>query len=101
MTCHVLEEEESGAKDANGVCDERPDVSLIGGAFPLAGVGEGLTRIPSGQDVYGLDSSPVGRGEVAVVGDLGPVVGEDLRRGCGVPAVPRHLGVEHLLHSHV
>jgi hypothetical protein len=42
-----------------------------------------LAGIPRGEDVDGFDAGPVGRREVAVVGDVGPVVGEDAA-GCGV-----------------
>jgi hypothetical protein len=58
-------------------------VALIFGSFPEAGVGEGLAGVAAAEDVDGFDGGPVDGGDVAEVGDLRPVVGEDLV-GAGV-----------------
>jgi hypothetical protein len=46
-------------------------VSVIVRSLPLAGVGEGLARVPSGQHVDRLHLGPVDDGQVAEVGDAG------------------------------
>jgi hypothetical protein len=52
-------------------------VSGVIGSPSLACVRERLTGVASGEDVDGFDGGPVGQLDVAVVGDVGPVVGED------------------------
>jgi hypothetical protein len=53
-----------------------------------------LARPASSKDVDGFHDGPVGAGDVAVVGGVRPVAGEDA--GCGrvVLAVPRHGAAE-------
>jgi hypothetical protein len=70
-----------------------PEVAGIGFSLASPGVRERLARVAGGQDVHWFDDGPVDGGEVVEVGDVGPVVFEDLR-GVGVVfGVPGHMGV--------
>jgi hypothetical protein len=66
----------------------------FGDALALAGVTQVLAGESGGEDVDGLDGGPVGGGDVVVVGDVGPVVGEDQRGVAVVLAEPGGFGVE-------
>ena len=70
-------------------------MSLIVGAFPQAGVGEGLAGVAACQHVDGLNGCEVHLGYVAVVGHVGVVVGKDAG-GCFVVLdVPRDRAAQH------
>lgn len=71
-------------------------MAFIGFSFAVTGVGKGLARISSGDDVHGWDGCPVHGCDVAVVGHVWVVVGEN-PAGCFVPfAVPSNFGIEDL-----
>jgi hypothetical protein len=65
-------------------------MSFIVGAFPVACVREGLTRVARGQDVDRLDVAEIHAGDVAVVRDVGPVMVENLGRCRIVFDMPSH-----------
>jgi hypothetical protein len=97
----VLQDDESRSQRANGVADVGPEVPLIGFAFPLSCMGEGLAGVPAGQYVHRLHLRPVHGGDVAEVGDAG-VVGRQHRAGRGVDlGVPGDLAAEHPAHGDV
>ncbi|GAA5056324.1 hypothetical protein GCM10023336_28960 [Streptomyces similanensis] len=97
----VLKERDSGSKNPKGTGNVRPEVSLIVSSFQLAGEAERLARVAADQDIDGLHGGPVDGGQVAEVGGVGVVVGEDARRaGVGV-GHPREGPAEHLLYGHV
>jgi hypothetical protein len=66
-------------------------VSLIVGAFPQAGVGEGLAGVAACQYVDGLHGGEVQLCHVAVVGYAGDVVVKDARRCLDVFHMPCYL----------
>jgi hypothetical protein len=66
----------------------RPEVSVIVGAFPQAGVGERLAGIPACEYVDGLHAGEVQLGHVAVIGYAGVVVVKDAGRCLVVFHVP-------------
>jgi hypothetical protein len=68
VSVHVLKDGDHRAKGDDGVADIGPQVSLISGAFPLAGMAEGLARVAAGEDVDGGNGSPVHIRDVAEVG---------------------------------
>jgi hypothetical protein len=68
-----------------------PEVSLIVGAFPQAGMAEWLAGVAARQYVNGLHGGEVQLGYVAVVGDAGEVVVKDARRRFVVLDMPRDL----------
>ena len=89
----VLEHTERGPEDGDRVGHVGPQVAVVVRALAAAGVTERLARIPPGEDVDRLDGGEVHGRDVAVVGDVGPVVREDARRGlveldepCGLAA---------------
>jgi hypothetical protein len=76
-------------------------VPVIGGSFPQAGDAERLAWVAAAQDIHGRDGGPVGDGDVAEVGHVGVVVGEDrggARVGVGDPC---EVSAEYLLYGHV
>src|SRR5690606_14918910 len=78
-----------------------PPLAVTDESLASASVRHVLTGESAGDNVYGLDLGPVGGSNVSEVGDLGPVVGEDLRR-CGVElAVPGDGAADGLLDAHV
>lgn len=89
MPPHVLRNDQGGAQTRDGIGDVGPEVSFIVGAFPISGMREGLAGIAAGEDVHRLHGRPVHGGDVAVVGDVGPVVGKDRRRVLVELDVPR------------
>ena len=101
MPPDVLEDAQPGAHRGDRLSDVGPEVSVVPNACTFAGVGERLARVPAGQDVDGLHLRPVHLGDVAQVGDVGPVVGEDLGRGFVELAEPCGLAAEDGLHTHV
>jgi hypothetical protein len=70
-------------------------VSWVIVSLSLACVAERLAGVAGGEDVDGFDLRPVGLLHVAVVGDVGPVVGEDRGRVAVVLAEPGGARVEH------
>ena len=68
-----------------------PEVSVIVGAFPHAGVAEGLAGVAACQYVDGLNGREVHLGYVAVVGYVGGGGGKDAGRRLVVLVVPRDL----------
>ena len=81
VTSDVLQDRVSRSKDANGIADVRPKVSLIVGAFPFTCMTERLAGVATRQHIYGGDGCPINGGDVAKVGDAGVVRGEDVARG--------------------
>jgi hypothetical protein len=79
----------------------RPEVSVIVGAFPQAGVAERLAGIAPGEYVDGLHAGEVQLGHVAVIGYVGVVVVKDARRGLVVLNVPGDLAAQHRADGHV
>lgn len=76
----VFQDCEARSHLANGSQDVRPQVSLIVGAFPQAGVTERLAGVAACEYVDGLNAGEVQLGYVAVVGYAGEVVVKDARR---------------------
>jgi hypothetical protein len=94
MAGHVLQHDPSGSKNANCLCDERPEVSDIFAPFALPGVAERLARVASGEDIDRLHAGPVHCGQVADVRDTRPLPLEDgAGRGLHL-GVPGELGTE-------
>lgn len=73
----VLQDCESRSHLANGSQDMRPQVSVIVGAFPQAGVAERLAGVAARKYVDGLHAAEVQLGYVAVVRYAGKVVVKD------------------------
>jgi hypothetical protein len=76
-------------------------VSLIVGAFPQAGVGEGLAWVAACQHVDGLNGRKVHLGYVAVIGYVGVVVSKDAGWRLVVLDVPRDSAAQHRADGHV
>jgi hypothetical protein len=76
-------------------------VSVIVGAFPQAGVAEGLARVAACQHVHGLNGREVHLGYVAVVGYVGVVVGKDAGGRLVVLNVPSDRAAQHRADGHV
>ena len=74
----------------------RPEVSLIVGAFPQAGVAERLAGVAACQYVDRLNAGEVQLGHVAVVRYAGEVVVKDAARRLVVLDVPSNLAAKHL-----
>jgi hypothetical protein len=74
----VLEDAELRAQYADGVRNVGPQVPLVLRTGALARVAERLTGVAGGHDGDGLNGPPVHLGEIAVVGNLGVVVRENL-----------------------
>jgi hypothetical protein len=68
-------------------------MSFIVGAFPVACVREGLTRVTRRQNVHRLNVAEIHAGDVAVVRGVGPVMVENLGRRGIVFDVPCDGGV--------
>ena len=77
VSCDVLQQHVSGSNSANSVPDARPEVSGIIFALSEAGKAERLAGVSGGEPVDRLNSGPIGVLHVPIVGNLGPVVGED------------------------
>jgi len=77
----ILNHHQSGLEGFNGSCDVQPQTGPGPGGYPGLKTGQAdvLAGESGAQDVDRLDLVPVDGGDVAVVGDVGPVVGEDLR----------------------
>jgi len=97
----VFQHDESRSHLANGSQDVRPQVSVIVGAFPQAGVTEWLARVAACQHVDGLNGREVHRRHVAVVGYVGIVVLKDAGGRLVVLDVPRDLAAQHRADRHV
>ena len=97
----VLQHDESRSHFANGSQDVRPQVSVIVGAFPQAGVAERLAWVAACQHVDGLNGREVHRRHVPVIGDVGVVVFKDAGGRLVVLDVPRDLAAQHRAHGHV
>jgi hypothetical protein len=110
----ILDHHQLGSEffDGPGHVQPQAGAGAFGEARAEAGQADVLARESGGEDVDGFDLVEVDGGEVAVVGDLGPVVGEDLRgvlvlvlaaflvRGL-VLGVPGDGAAEHGLDGHV
>jgi hypothetical protein len=72
----------------------RPQVSLIVGAFPQAGVTEWLAWVAACQHVDGLNGREVHLRYVAVIRYVGVVVGKDAGGRLVVLNVPRNLAAQ-------
>jgi hypothetical protein len=97
----ILDHNQSGSQLADGVGELRPQPGAGFRADPaaLTGGGHVLAREAAREHVYGLDGGPVDGGRVAVVGDAGVAVGEDLA-GAGVDlGVPGDSAAEDGLHA--
>jgi hypothetical protein len=79
QTSHVLDHDEGRAELVDGAGDVPPQsgAGAIREASALAGEADVLAGESGGQDVDGLDLGEVDGGDVAQVGDIGMVVGED------------------------
>ena len=97
----VFQDCESRSHLANGSQDVRPQVSVIVGAFPQAGVGERLARIAACEYVDGLNAGEVQLGYVAVVGYAGEVVVKDAAGRLVVLNVPSDVAAQHGLDCEV
>jgi hypothetical protein len=80
MASDVLEDTPVGTKTPETCGDVGPEVSGVFGTPSLAGVRKRLTGVARRNPIHGLNLGPVHLRDVAVVGDFGPVVGEDLGR---------------------
>jgi hypothetical protein len=97
----VFQDCESWSHFANGSQDVGPEVSVIVGAFPQAGVAEWLAGVAACQHVDGLNGREVHLSYVAVVGHVGVVVGKDAGGRLVVLDVPRDLAAQHRADGHV
>jgi hypothetical protein len=69
-----------GSKCANGASEVWPEGSFISGSFALTSEAEGLAGPAARDDIDGLNSGPIDRGDVTEVGLPWPVVLVDLYR---------------------
>jgi hypothetical protein len=99
VLCHHVARAEFADRVDHVIPQTRPSLRVKAGA--LAGHAHVLAREPATQDVDRLDLVPVDLGDVAVIRDGRPVVGEDLRRGVVDLAEPGRLGAEHFGYRHV
>ncbi len=110
----IFDHHQSGSEFGDGAGDMPPQAGAgaLGEARAAPGEADVLAGEPGREDVNGLHVPEVDGGEVAVVGDVGPVVGEDLGGVLvGVLAavlvrrlvlgVPGDRAAEHLLYGHV
>jgi len=74
--CDVLQDDDSGSKNADGVGDIGEDCSLIVFPFPFPGVGEWLAWESGAHDVDRFDLAPVDLRQVAEVWHTGPMMVE-------------------------
>jgi|TARA_R110000824_G_scaffold168746_1_gene345713 hypothetical protein len=74
--CDVLQDDDSGSKNANGVGDVGEDCSVIVFSFSFPGMGEWLTWKTGAHDVDRFDPVPVDGGQVAEVWHTGPMMVE-------------------------
>jgi hypothetical protein len=83
-----------GCQYANGVGDGVPEATSgsFGEAGAASGVGDVLAGEAGGEDVHRLDGLPVDLGEVAEVGFLREVVGEEEAGGGVVVRAPGEFG---------
>ena len=87
----VFQDCESRSHFANGSQDVRPQVSVIVGAFPQAGVTEWLAGVAACEYVDGFNAGEVQLGYVAVVGYAGKVMVKDAAGRLVVFHMPRDL----------
>jgi len=76
-------------------------VAVADESLAAAGVGDVLAGEPAGEDVDLFHLREVDGGDVAVVGDVGPVVVEDLGRVGVELDMPRDGAADSLLDAHV
>lgn len=113
-TSDIFDHHQSGSEFFDGAGDVPPQAGAgaLGQARAAPGEADVLAGEAGGEDVDRLDPREVEVREVPVVGDLGPVAGEDLRGVLVgvlaavlvrrlVLAVPGHRAAEHGLHGHV
>ena len=79
MPPNIFQHNESRSKIANGNAHGGPQVSVIFYPFSFARYRKWLARISSGENANRFNSGPDGSFYIAVVGNIRPVVGEDLR----------------------
>jgi hypothetical protein len=77
MAHHVLQEDETGSSDANDPLDFRPEVVFVAGSLLVAGVAEGLTGVPAGEEVKVPELMALEVSDVSDAWGVGPVLGED------------------------
>lgn len=77
----ILDHHQSGLEGLDGAGDVEPEAGAgaVGDARSQTGEADVLAGEAGGEDVDGLDLIPVDGGDVAMVGDVGPVPVEDLR----------------------
>jgi hypothetical protein len=109
----ILDHHQGRSQGLDGLGDVEPQAASVSFAHPgtLAGKAEVLARKSGREDVDGLHGGPVDGGEVAEVGDAGPVPLEDaggvlVPVGCAalaglVLAEPSRSGVEHVLDGQI
>jgi hypothetical protein len=68
VASHVFQHDSIGSYSANGVPDVGPEVSLIVGSFPHAGVAERLAGVAARDHIHGLHLRPVHACYVSQVG---------------------------------
>ena len=100
MPSHVLEHAVRRAQHVYGLGYVRPKVALICEPATSSRRREWLTWVSAADDVHGWDGGPVHCGHVAVVGDAGVVVGEDLGWGFLELGIPGQACVERGLYCH-
>ena len=77
MPPDILQHDEAGSKYANGSSDVRPEVAGVIGALSVSCVGERLAGVARRENVDGLDCRPIGQLHVAMIRNVGPVMGKD------------------------
>ncbi|KPI04487.1 hypothetical protein OK074_4621 [Actinobacteria bacterium OK074] len=75
----ILDHHQAGVEGGDGVDDVAPQAGAGAGGQSGAGAGDGqvLAGESGGQDTHGVRLVPVDALDVSVVGDAGPVAGED------------------------
>lgn len=99
VTADVLQDNESWSQYAYGVPDGRPYPARVILASPESGGTVGLAGVASGQDVHRLNSGPICRCDVAVVGNVRPVTVEYPCRVRVVVSVPGDTAAEGSQHG--
>ena len=97
----VLEDAQARTQDGDRLSDVRPQVPLVVRPCSLASVAERLARIAAGEHVDRLDLRPVHGRDVAEVGHVRPVVGEDRTRAGFDIGNPRERATKHGMNGQV
>jgi hypothetical protein len=78
MCGDVFQDNETGSKAANGICDVRPEVPGVFCSKSLTCIREGLAWVAGREDVDRLDQRPVDHRKIANVRRCDVVVSHDL-----------------------